>query len=314
MLWINGLYFILSALVLVVSGGLLVKSLSKISRFLRISEFSAAFIIMALATSIPEMFVGISSALAGNPQLSLGNIIGANILDFTLIVGVVVLISKNINLKGKDVDKDIYLMMIAVTLVLVLYIIGNSLSRIDGIILVLFFIINVFYRLKRRGKYSKKYKKNHIKRISVVLNVFVFTLALILLFFSSKYLVEYASLLAIDFNLPQIVVGLFLLSIATTLPELVFGISASKMEHKGMSIGNLTGTILANSTLVLGLVAIISPIQAEFLPFLVSGLFMFICGFIFIAFAKSGKKLETIEGVGLILLYVLFVSIELFIK
>ena len=112
----------------------------------------------------------------------------------------------------------------------------------------------------------------------------------------------------------KILIGLFLLSIATTLPELSFGIIASNLKHKEMAIGDQIGSVVTNTALILGLVAIIYPIKAEFMPFLTSSIFMFIAGFIFIAFAKTGKKLEKIEGISLILLYVLFIIIEFFIR
>jgi len=309
----NLIYFILSCIVLIASGIYLTKSLSKIAKFLNISEFSAAFIIMAFATSIPELFVGVSSALAGNPALSLGNIIGANILDLTLIVGIIVLSSREIKFKSDKIGKDVYLMLISIILVITLYSIGHSLSRIDGIILLSFFLLHTYSVFKKRKKYPKKIKDNK-GGTKKFLWLIIFLIALVGLFISSSFVVKYASNLAIDLKLPKIIIGLFLLSIATTLPELIFGISASKLEHKEMAIGNQIGTIVVNSTLVLGIVAIISPITVEFIPFIISAIFMFISAFIFITFLKSGRKLEKYEGISLILIYVLFIIFQFFVK
>ncbi len=308
----NIIYFALSCAVLIVSGVYLVKSLSKIARFLHISEFSAAFIIMAIATSFPELFVGISSGLSGNSALSLGNIIGANILNLTLITGIIILLSREIK-TDKKIGKDGYFMLIGIILIIALFIIGKTLSRLDGVILLCFFFISSYRVLKKRKKYPKKIENGGgVQRKFIYLLIFL--VALVCLFISSNYVVEYASALAIDFKFPQIIIGLFLLSIATTLPELVFGISASRLKHKEMSIGDQIGTIIVNSTLVLGVVAIISPITAVFAPFLISAIFMFIAGFLFLTFLITGRKFETIEGVSLILIYVLFVIIEFFIK
>lgn len=309
----NILYFVLSCFVLIVSGTFLVKSLSKISRFLRISEFSAAFIIMAIATSLPELFVGISSAASKNPSLSLGNVIGASIIDLTLVAGIIILFSREIRIRAKRMDKDAYFMLVAILLVIILYIIGKSLSRIDGIILLFFFTFNIIRKLKKSKKYKKRLE-GKIKRWNVILNTFVFIFALVFLFLSASQAVKYASALAIDLSLPKIIIGLFLLSFATTLPELVFGISATSSKHKEMSLGDLMGGVVTNFTLVLGIVSVLSPIQADFLPFLTSAIFLFIFAFIFVTFLKTGGKLERIEGVSLILIYVLFVIIEFFIK
>lgn len=308
----NILYFALSCIFLIVSGTFLVRSLSKIASFLRISEFSAAFIIMAIATSLPELFVGVSSALSNNSGLSLGNVIGANILNLTLITGIIVLMSKEIK-TTKKIGKDAYFMLAGIILIILLYIIGKSLSKIDGIILLVFFAINSYRIFKKREKFPKKIK-DVTERKNRFFYLLIFLAALIGLFISSNYAVEYASNLAVDLNLPKIIIGLFLLSFATTLPELVFGISAVQLKHKEMGIGDEIGTVITNSTLVLGVVAFISPIEVTFLPFVTSAIFMFIAAFIFTTFLVTGRKLETLEGVSLILIYVLFIIIEFFIK
>lgn len=310
----NIIYFVLACIVLTFSGIYLVKSLTNISKFLRISEFSAAFIIMAFATSIPELFVGISSAFAKNPELSLGNIIGANIIDLTLITGIIILLSgREIKFKSKKLGKDVYFMLTGILLLIVLYILGRSLSRIDGIILIVFFGIHIFRIFRKRKEYKKK-MKDGLERERKFHWLLIFMMALVLLFVSSNFVVKYALKLAIDFNLPKIIIGLFLISIATTLPELVFGISASKTGHGEMAIGDQLGTIIANSALILGIVSIIHPIKVAFAPFMISGIFMFISAFLLITFIKTGKKLEKLEGISLILIYILFIIIEFFVK
>jgi len=310
----NFLYFAISGMFLVFSGIYLVKSLEKIARFLHISEFSAAFIIMAFATSIPELFVGISSALQGNPALSLGNVIGASIIDLTLITGIFIVLARGIKLDSKRVGKGIYFMFLSILLIIVLYLIGNSLSRIDGVILLLLFSMNSYRILKKSEKYTAKFNNEKEKTSKKVKFILIFLISLIVLFISSSYVVKYSHLIALDLNLPEIIIGLFLLSIATTLPELVFGINAVLLKHPEMSIGDQTGTVFTNICLVLGIVAIIKPITVVFTPFIVSTAFLFLSAFIFIAFIKSGKKLEVFEGVSLIILYLIFVIIQFFMR
>ena len=314
MLLTNLIYFLVSALVLVISGIYLVKSLTKISRYLGISEFSAAFIIMAFATSIPELFIGISSALNGDPSLSLGNIIGANILNLTIITGIIIISAGKIRLKPKKIHDGLNLMFISIILVIILFVIGRELSRIDGIILISVFFIHTYQIFKKRKKYSKRKIEDGKSGLNRFYWLLIFILALVGLFISSNFVVNSASGLAIDLKLPKILIGLFLISIATTLPELIFGISASNIGHKSMAIGDQIGTVVVNSTLILGIVAIIHPITTEFRTFIISAIFMLVSAFIFYTFVKTGNKLEKIEGVSLILIYVLFVMIEFFAK
>jgi Ca2+/Na+ antiporter len=134
------------------------------------------------------------------------------------------------------------------------------------------------------------------------------------LFISSNFVVTYATEVANELNFPKILIGLFLLSIATTLPELTFGISASNLRHKEMAIGDQIGSVVTNTALILGIVALIHPITADFMPFLTSAIFMFVSAFIFVTFLRTGKRLERFEAVSLILLYVLFIVIEIFIR
>lgn len=307
----NLIYFIVACIVLIVCGVYLVKSLAKIAKFLGITQFSAAFIIMAFATSIPELFVGVSSALAGNPDLSLGNIIGANIINLTLISGIIVLSAREIKFKSKRVGGDVYFMMIILLLVNVLFFIGRELSRIDGLILLGLFGLHGFQVFRKRKKYREKVKNGRavFGRFGWLL---IFLIALVGLFISSNFVVRSAVGLAVDLNLSKMMIGLFFISFATSLPELVFGLSASELRHKEMAIGDQIGSVVTNAGLILGIVALIHPITADFIPFIVSGIFMFISGFIFVTFVKSGGKLEKYEGISLILIYVLFVIFEVF--
>jgi len=310
----NLIYFIISAAALVISATFLVTSLSKIASFLRISEFSAAFIIMAVATSIPELFVGVSSALSGNPALSLGNVIGASILDLTLVIGIIVLVGKGIKIKNGKIGTDIYYVLGSIILLIGLFVIGNSLSRTDGIILVLFFLFNSYRMFKKRKKYRAEFGENRIKKIAVISSVAIFLISIVVLFIASDFAVKYASLIAEELKFPEIVVGLFLLSVATILPELIFGIRAVRMGHEEMAIGDQTGTVIANIALITGVVAIIQPIKAAFTPFIISAIFLLIAAFIFVVFLKSKREISIKEGIWLIFLYVLFVVMEIFLK
>jgi cation:H+ antiporter len=313
MLLENIAMFIVACLILFVSGTFLVRSLHKISNFLRISEFTAAFIIMAFATSVPELFVGISSAIAGNPALSLGNVIGSNLLNLTIITGIICLMGKGIKFKTKKVNYDIYYMFALVLAPIILFIVGNSLSRIDGAILIALFGFNIYRLLKKRKKY-RKVLKVPVYRWAVLLNFSIFIIALVGLFFSAQYAVKYATLLSVELALPPIMLGLFLISFGTTLPELTFGIRAASLGYGEMAIGDQIGTIITNSSLILGIVALIRPITANFAVFLISAMFMIFAAFLLITFIKTNKRIEATEAIALILIYVIFLVIQIYIQ
>ncbi len=305
---LNLLYFIASGILLVISGIFLVKSLSKIASFLKISEFAAAFIIMAASTSLPELFVGITSALNENPTLALGTVIGSNISDLTLVGGIMILLGRKIKVGGKFIKKDGFYMFFIALIPLVLMLIGKQLSRIDGAILILIYLLYNWKLIKER-KLHKKVLENHINRWHVIGSVFLFLISLALLFFSAEFVVKYGTLIAVDLLLPPILIGLFFVAIGTSLPELAFETSAVIKGHPQLSLGDLIGSVITNSTLVLGVTALIFPISGAFVLFLTSSLFMIIITFLF-ATMIAGGKLYWQEGIALIMLYMLFLFIE----
>jgi cation:H+ antiporter len=268
---------------------------------------------MAVATSIPELFVGITSALEKNPALALGNIMGANILDLTIITGIIILLGRGVKIKTRKIKKDALYMSLILILPIILFLIGNSISRIDGLILIGVFCLYAYRLLKRRKKFTKAVE-DHIRRREIVINIFLFIASIVVLFLSSRFVVHYATLLSVDLNLPSIMVGLFLISIGTTLPELTFGVRAVQLGHSEMALGDQIGTIIANTTLILGVTALIYPIHAEFILFVIGAIFMILVGFLFATFSESGSKLDIKEGISLILLYIFFVIIEFYMK
>ncbi|TKJ17115.1 hypothetical protein CEE44_01095 [Candidatus Woesearchaeota archaeon B3_Woes] len=310
---INFLLFALSCLVLLVSGSFLIKSLSKIAAFLRMSKFVVSFIIVGMATSLPELFVGISSALAGQPEISLGNVIGSNIANLTIILGIPLLLARGIAIKSKTVRKDSLYMFGISLLPLILMAIGESLSKLDGIILIVFFLFYSALLIKQKKKFTKPID-NHIGRSEIVGNVFLFIVSALFLYYSAKFTVKYASLISIDLALPPIFVGLFIIALGTSLPELVVGFHALKKNQEDIILGNIMGSVVANSTLVLGVTALIFPITTNLVIFFTSISFMILASFLFMIFIEAGKKIYWKEGVILIIIYVLFIMVQSYIK
>jgi cation:H+ antiporter len=222
--------------------------------------------------------------------------------------------SKGIKIKDQKIGVDIYFVLGSIALVIILALIKNSISRIDGVILVLFFILSYYRIFKKSTKYRAKLENKKIKNIKMASYFVLFFISILVLFISSKYAVGFASLIAIDLKFPEIIIGIFLLSLTTNLPELAFGFKAIKLGFKEMALGNLIGGVLSNIGLVTGIVAIIHPIEIEFMPFIITSLFLLMSGLIFTMFLKSKKELNIIEGIGLILLYILFMTLEFFMK
>jgi len=311
--FINIILFTISLFLLFLSAYGLLRSLTVISRFLKISQFITGFLILGIGTSLPELFVGITSALQKSSALSLGNVIGANIIDLTLVIGIPVLILRGIKSSSPTIKRDSRYMLILCILPVILMSIGKELSRVDGVILIAGFIFYLWRVIKQQGAFTKKFD-NKIKRSLITVNFIVFFASLILLLKSSQYTIKYSVELANQFSLPPIFIGVFILSIGTTMPELITGASAAIRGFRDLAIGNMVGTVIANSTLILGITALIYPIKAEIFFFSTSAFFMILIAFLFLVFVSSGDEFDWREGLAMILLYVFFLIVELNLK
>lgn len=314
MLIVTFALFLIWCLFLVASGGYLVKLLVRIASYLRLSEFVVAFIIMAFSTSIPELFVGISSAIGGNPSLSLGNVIGSNIADLTLVIGIAALLRKGIKIKNPFIKKDSLFMFLIALAPIALMAFDQTLSRIDGFILISIFIIYMRHLIKERRELKEKFRGNDKGHFAFATNIIFFVISLGILFLSAHFVVRYATQFAIELSLPLILIGLFLVAIGTSLPELVFETRAVLSKKNDLAVGDAMGSVVCNSALVLGITAIISPITDCFLLFLTSAIFMVIVTFLFMIFIRSKKGLSITESATLIILYILFILFEFYFK
>lgn len=304
-----GLFF-LACVLLVISGAVLIKSLSKLAVFLRMNEFMVAFVIMAVCTSLPELFVGINSALAGNPAFTLGNVIGANIIALSLLAGISVVLARGIRIDSPTLRKDVFWMVALAALPMALMMIGGVLSRFDALILLGAYVI-YFYKMFLSGHIPGNKQAEHIPHWKGTMISLFFIASAAALYFSAKMAVYYGTALATTLAMPPIMVGLFFVSFGTSLPDLVFCTRAVLTKHAPLALGDIVGSVVVNSTIVLAVTALICPITDSFVLFVTSASFMIAITFLFATFIAGGKKLSWREGVSLILFYVLFVIVEM---
>jgi cation:H+ antiporter len=302
----NILFFILAISVLVKSVNITINSLSNLAKSLNISEFIIATVFMGIASSLPELFVGINSAIKNVPQLSLGNIMGASILDITLVLGLPLIIAKNLNPKSKNLVKNIQNFLIILILPILLLLDGKF-SRIEGVITLLAFAFYIYKILKQKRVKEVTTKIIPKKLIHHSIKSLV---GIFLLILSSHFVVQNANIIAMSLSVPTALVGLFMVSIGTTLPEISFGIKAALSKHPGMAIGDAIGSLMANLLLVLGVTSIIRPITVELKTFLIAIIFLILSVLIFYYFIKYNKTLTLKHGVILTLIYALFVLVE----
>jgi len=317
MFWLYILIFFVSVIVLIYSGGKAVAALTRISRFLKLREFIVAFILMALAASVPELFVGISSAINGIPELSLANILGANIINLTLAVGLAVLFLGGLEIERETVRRGSILMG-AIGLLPLLLIIDGDLSRIDGGILILSFIFYLSWIFDRKEFFKKVYEGTESAIInfkSFLKDLGIFIGAVILLLLSSQGIVQSASFFANSLGVGLGFIGIILVGAGTALPEVYFSIRAGRAGETKMILGNLMGCVVITSTLVLGLVALISPIKiTDFSPYGTARLFLLLTVLFFLVVSRSQNRISKKEGLFLVIIYLIFIFAETLLR
>lgn len=301
--------FVVSCFFLSKAGSWTAHSLTHISQFLRWKEFIVASILMAFTTTLPELFVGIISAVKGAPELSLSNIIGSNIINLTLAIGWVTLLTKNFYIENKKiVRKDsFYLLFIASMPFLLMA--DMFLSRFDGIILLICLIFYV-YKLIIQERRFEKIIPNSISFKHFVKNLALFFGSVILLVLSAEGVTHSAISLATLSNISLPVIGLFLVALSTNLPELVFCTKVALMHRPQLSLGNLMGAVIMNSTLVLGTTVLIKPFAiVDLSPYAISIPFFILSIVLFNIFLRTKNQFSKWEGVILILVYLIFIAL-----
>lgn len=264
------LLIILGFILLILGADLLVRGSSNIATRFHIPEIIIGLTIVALGTSMPELIITISSANKGATDLIIGNAIGSNLCNLLFILGATAM------LRPIQLDKDVKTVHLPVafisTLVILFMGIGilgspdNFINKSDGRILVILYFIYFLYpiiiEIKDIWKTEREEKRSNEKsKISVLLSIVFIIIGVVLLKFGGDLVVDEASELADIFGLSQRVIGLTIVAIGTALPEMITAVIAVVKAEGGLAIGNLIGSCIVNSFLILGTGALITPLE-----------------------------------------------------
>lgn len=320
MIALNILVFIVSCVALAFSGKWLIGALAGVARFLGWREFVVAFLIMSFASSIPNLFLGISSALSGIPELSFGDVVGGNVIDMTIVVALAVLLSgKGLPAESKMVQNSaFFIFFIAVLPVVLIW--DGVLSRIDGIILIFAFVFYVFWLFSKQERFAKAYdnteKRGLFERSKNFLrDLFVIALSAGILALASQGIIMSSSFFAQTFGLPLFLIGMLVVGLGNAMPEAYFSIICARKGQNWMILGNLMGSVAICATLVLGTVVLIKPVViSDLSALLVARLFLIISAMVFFLFIRSGKRVTKKEALVLLLVYIAFIAAEISIK
>lgn len=264
-MFVSILYVIIGFVLLVVGGEYLVRSSVALSFRLQLSRMVIGLTVVSFATSAPELLVSLQAALSGSPDLSLGNVIGSNIANIGLVLGITALIFP------LTIDKDFYKFNwpVMVLLSIALYVFLDNdrvLSRTEGGVLLVSLFIYLYLLIRRARKQSDVIIEEVDDKLQVSSGFKIFIWLLIgggALYFGSELLVKGAVDIAKRFEVSEAVIGVTLVAIGTSIPELAASVIAALKQEKAISLGNLIGSNIFNIASVLGLTALIQPITAK---------------------------------------------------
>jgi len=283
----------------------LVTITTRLGHYLKLSQFITGFIILGVATSIPEASIAINSVLAGTPQLSLGNLFGATIVLLTLIAGLAAIFSQGIDVKTELKSSTRLLQISALILSPVILLLDLSLTRLDALFLLLLYLgyLIYIYRLQPHSLPLESQLMNH----HFLNSIFLMAAGVIGVALSSKAIVFASLQLSSLLSIPPLAVGTLILSIGTNLPEISVAVAAIRHHHPNLIIGDILG-----SPAIIALVGLSSPFKIPH-PILLqtTGIFLVISLAAFFVMTRSKRHLSPLEGAMAIGLYTAFLVSEI---
>lgn len=273
-----------------------------IAKKLRLSPFIIGFTIIALGTSLPELISSTFATLSGHPQLGISNVIGSNLANLCLILGLLPLFFR-FKLSQKDVHINIPLVLIATSLTVIVFYFNNFIisASIGGFMLLAFFTLLLLINNENHATKIEKTKN---------LNYFLFLLSLISLIISGKLFIDNLLLFSKQVGIEETLLGFFVTAIGTSLPEVITTFLALKKGNTELGIGNILGSNLFNFFFVLGFLSLITPLNLSF--FALDLLLMVMATILVLFSALMGKRYEFSKKEGLLIfsIYIIFIFVQ----
>ena len=309
---LNIILLIVGFVILIKGADLFVDGASNIALNFKVSKMLIGLTIVAFGTSAPEFAVSVKGLLSGSFDIVLGNVIGSNILNILLILGVAAMIHPLV-VKSNTVKKELPITLLITVLFAVLLSdnlfdksMSNNFTRGDGIVLILFFLVFIYYLINlMRNKVEDSTDEKVLSLPKSFLYTFIGLVAIIL---GSNFVVDSASYLAKAFGVSERIISLTIIALGTSLPELVTSVMATKKGEYDIAIGNVVGSNIFNIGIVIGLPVTIlggiSKIAFSYIDLIV----MIVTALMLYLFSKNDYKISKREGLSFLILFVVYYS------
>ncbi|ADC52317.1 putative Na+/Ca+ antiporter (plasmid) [Alkalihalophilus pseudofirmus OF4] len=288
---------------------------SSMARALHVSPLLIGLTIVAFGTSSPEATVSIVAALQENAGVAIGNVVGSNIFNITFVVGIAAFITP-LKVESETIRKEIPFTLLASISLLILIsdvtlqtVSQNLITRSDGLIFLLFFAIFLYYifEVARNSREKGKQDNTESEIVSWKKNIVLTIGGLAAIIFGGDLVVNNATTIAYSFGMSETLVGLTIVAVGTSLPELITSITAALKKESEIALGNIVGSNIFNILFVLGAASVISPLAVESKIYIDVILMIVLTG-VLLVFSRTNFKIGKIEGIVLVLAYVLYMT------
>lgn len=303
---INNLFIFIVALLMVIKGATLAtKYAAQLAESYRLSKYTVGFIIVAIISILPETFISINAALEGIPSFGLGMLFGSNIADLTLVFAIIILLAR----RGLKIESKILKNYTVYPFILLLPLVlgfNGHFSRIEGVTLIL--TGGIFYYLALRSGIDGTIPLSNGNGRWKSFLMLIFSMVVLLA--GAHFTVTSATSIANYAGVSPILIGMLIVGLGTTMPELFFSLKSVKKRDDSLAVGDLLGTVLADATIVVGILAVVNPFSFPTRIIYITGLFMVVASFILFHFMRSGRILSRREAWMLFLFWLIFAVVE----
>ena len=297
------LFIILGVWCVLKGADYLTEGAAAVARRMHIPEMIIGLTIVAAGTSAPELFVSVVSALKGTSDMAVGNVVGSNIMNTMLIVGVAAMVAP-MNISKNTVKKDLPF-TVAASMLLLFLAFDHFLGHVGGFMLLAGFALFMAYSIYSASRSPEPDSNDQVAQMSKLKSAIFVLGGLLLLIVGSNVFVDHASQLALSMGISEGVVGLTVVAGGTSLPELATTVVAARKGQSALAIGNVIGSNVFNILLILGLTATIHPLQIEGITTIDMAVMLLSVSFIWI-FCFTRLKVERWEGATLLVGYLAY--------
>jgi len=289
---------------------ILVDAASSIANSLRIPKIVIALTIVAFGTCAPEIAISFNSVINNNGSMAIANVVGSCIINVLLVIGLAAIVSP-IKVKNDTIKKEMPLLCLITMIFSILIldsvafeILPNIITRLDGIVLLLLFMIFVVYLYNIVKEHRNKNREKPI--YSVPKALFLLIISIIVIVYSSDIIVDNAVVIAENFGISHKIITMVVIVIGTSLPELTMTIRSAKKHEFDIALGNIIGTNIFNICIVLGLPVTIFG-NVEILDFgIIDFMVLFASSVMLLIFAKTDRRLNKTEGIIMFLVFLCY--------